>query len=141
MKFSYQKLPIHQSVDSRVPRISRPYLPIYLHNKIQSTPSPYFALLDSGADNVLMPAELAEVVGIQDIKGGKNSARIVGVGGQTVDIYFHELEIQVQGDNRRLPTIVGFAEKIEIPLLGRSFFQHFREVVFDEKRERIELKA
>ncbi|GEM_PF-3560746 len=141
MKFSYQKLPIHQSADPFAPKIPRPYLPIYLHGATQSTPSPYFALLDSGADTVLMPEELAELVGIKDIKTGKGPARVVGVGGQTVDIYFHDLEIQVQGDIRKLSTLVGFANTIEVPLLGRTFFKHYREVIFDERKERIELKV
>ena len=139
MKFSYQKLPIHQDADPSAPRISRPYLPIYLHRNSYSTPSPYYALLDSGADNVLMPEELAEVIGIKNREIGRNMAKIIGVGGQTVDIHFYDIKIQVQGDSRKLPITVGFG-KIEIPLLGRTFFKHFRAVIFDEERKRIELK-
>ncbi len=140
MKFSYQKLPIHQSADPSAPRVPRPYIPIYLHRGSFSTPSPYYALLDSGADNVLMPEELAEIVGIDDIKTGKGPARIIGVGGQAVDTYFHEIDIRVQGDSRKLPVSIGFG-KIEIPLLGRSFFRHFRSVIFEESKERVELKV
>jgi len=139
MKFSYQKLPIHQSANPSAPRISRPYLPIYLHRGRFSTPSPYYALLDSGADNVLMPIELAEAVGIKDITTSRRSGKTVGIGSQTVDIYFCKLEIQVLGSTRKLPIIVGFG-KIEIPILGRDFFKHFRSVIFNEERENIELK-
>ncbi|MFH1192708.1 MAG: hypothetical protein V1656_00075 [Candidatus Jorgensenbacteria bacterium] len=42
----------------------RPYIPVYLIGKTKSTPSPYYALLDSGADKVLMPADLAQEVWI-----------------------------------------------------------------------------
>jgi hypothetical protein len=87
-----------------------------------------------------MPEELAEVVGIGDVKTGRGPAKTVGVGGQVVDTYFHEVEIQVQGDPRKLPIVAGFG-KIEIPLLGRSFFRHFRAVIFDESKEKVELRV
>lgn len=141
MKFSYQKISIHQDANPSAPRISRPYVPIYLHGKNESTPSPYYALVDSGADQVLMPSELAELIGIKNIKKTeRNPAQTVGVGGHITDVYFHDLEIQMQGDARKLPILVGFAKNIETPLLGRTFFKHFKAVIFEENKERIEFK-
>ncbi|MBI2034016.1 MAG: clan AA aspartic protease [Candidatus Liptonbacteria bacterium] len=140
MKFPYQKLPVHQSPDPSTPRIARPYIPVYLHGEKQSTPSPYYAMLDSGADNVLFPSDLAKEVGIADIKTGKGPFSTIGIAGQRAATYFHNLKVQVQGDSRQLPVMVGFSDNIIIPLLGRSFFKHFKEVVFNEEKERVELK-
>lgn len=82
MKFPYQKIPF-EGHDTRTPLIPRPILPVYLHGQKSSTPSPYYALLDSGADKVLMPAELAETVGVKDVKTGRLEP-IVGVANQPV---------------------------------------------------------
>ncbi len=141
MKFPYQKLPIHQSADPSTRIVARPYLPIYLHSKAGSIDSPFYALLDSGADNILMQAELAEAINITDIKMGRGPIKIVGVAGQVVDVYFHEVEIQVLGSDQKIPVLVGFGEGIELPLLGRAFFEHFRKVTFDEQKEEVELHS
>lgn len=138
MKFRYQKIPFHGH-DPRKPLIPRPFLPVYLHNRERSTRSPYYALLDSGADNVLLPLELAKEVGIEDITQGWLEP-IVGVAGQQANVYYHNLAMQIVGDSRRLELPVGFSELIYIPLLGRTFFRYFRLVVFNEEKEEVELK-
>lgn len=121
MKFRYQKLPIGPR-DSRKPLIARPFVPVYLFGKTQSTESPYYALLDSGADRIIFPSELADAVGVDIVKGIHEPT--MGIGNQKVDVYFHKLNIQVLGDSRKLTTEVGFAENVIIPILGRSFFKH-----------------
>ena len=106
---------------------------------------PFFAMLDSGADGVLMHSDLALAIGITDIKTGTLD-KTLGIGNQVVDVYYHDdIEIQIIGDNRKLQTRVGFIESDNprqvIPLLGRTFFKHFRAVIFEENNERIELKV
>ena len=106
---------------------------------------PFFALLDSGADEVLMHSGFATALGIEDIKTGILN-KTLGIGNQIVDVYYHDnVEIQVVGDDRKLKIRVGFMESNEprqiIPLLGRTFFKHFKVVIFEENNERIELKV
>lgn len=137
MKFKYQKLPYGGSSNRTL--IARPYIPVHLHSGSQRTPSPYYALLDSGADSVLMPAELGEVIGITDFKSG-NREDSIGVAGQRAEIYYHEIELQIVGSNRKLKIKVGFGEHIFIPLLGRTLFRHFKAVIFEETKEQLELK-
>lgn len=139
MKFRYQKLPF-RGHDPRRPLIARPYLPVYLHSETSSTRSPYYALFDSGADNVLLPAELAREVGVADIRSGAGPEHTIGIAGQRAEVYYFNLALQLVGDARRLPTPIGFSETIFIPILGRSFFAHFRSVVFNENGEEVELK-
>lgn len=120
MKFSYQKLPF-AGHDTRQPLIARPILPVYLHGQKSSTPSPYYALLDSGADKVLMLAELAGFVGINDFTKGRLEPTI-GIANQRADVYYHDnLSIEVVGHSKKLSTSVGFSDKIFLPILGRSF--------------------
>lgn len=121
-----------------------PYIPVSLFRGKEST-MPFFALLDSGADEVLMHSDFASALGIEDIKTGILT-KTLGIGNQIVDVYYHnDIEIQIVGDTRKLKTQVGFIENNEprqiIPLLGRSFFKHFKTVSFEENNERIELKV
>jgi hypothetical protein len=81
--------------------------------------------LDSGADNVLFPSDLAEAIGIPDISQGRRGT-IMGIAGQRTDAYFFNLELEVLGYSQRLPIIVGFSDKIFVPILGRSFFTHYQ---------------
>ena len=136
MKFPYAKLPFHGN-DS----IARPYLAVYLFGGEHKTEFPFYALLDSGADRVIFPEELARVVGIEDITQSADREPTIGFAGQTVDIYYHDLELQLVGDPRKLPVSVGFAPHVSLPLLGRTFFQHFTSVCIKEKKACVEVKV
>lgn len=140
MNFKYQKLPIGR-YDSRKALIPRPYIPVYLLGKTKRTESPYYALLDSGADRVIFPSDLAKEVGITDIKLDGRYEPAVGIGNQAVDIYYHNLRLQILGSSEELKTETGFAENMAFPILGRSFFKHFKSVVFNEAKEEVELKT
>ncbi len=140
MRFRYQKFPAHGS-NPRDPFIARPYVPVFLHGAVASTKSPYYALLDSGADAILLPADLANEVGISDIKKGKGPQATIGIAGQRTDIYYFDLALQILGDVHKLPCEIGFSEKIFIPILGRSFFRHFKSVIFNETKEEVEFKV
>ena len=138
MKFRYQKFPL-LGQDPRKPLVARPLLPVFLVGKNHRTPCPYYALLDSGADRVIFPSELASHVGIYAIETGVRESA-VGIAGQRADVYYHQLSIEVVGDLRALPTEVGFSREIVLPILGRSFFRHFRVVAFGELKEEVELR-
>jgi len=142
VKFDYKKFP--RSADTRKPFIGMPLIPIAIYRGKEST-MPFFAMLDSGADSVLMHSDLALALGIMDIKTGTLD-KTLGIGNQVVDVYYHDdIEIQIVGDNRKLQTKVGFIESANprqiIPLLGRTFFKHFKAVIFEENLERMELKS
>ena len=138
MKFGYQKFLLGPQ-DPRKPLVARPLLPVYLVNAERRTRSPYYALLDSGADRIIFPADLAEELGIERIESGLLEPT-VGVANQRTNVYFHRLVVQVAGSDRALPVNVGFSREIGLPLLGRSFFAHFKSVSFAEPKEEIELK-
>ncbi|MEK7626580.1 MAG: hypothetical protein AAB399_00215 [Patescibacteria group bacterium] len=96
--------------------------------------------MDSGADKVLMLAELAGFVGINDFTKGRLEPTI-GIANQRADVYYHDnLSIEVVGHSKKLSTSVGFSDKIFLPILGRSFFAHFKSVIFSENKEEMELR-
>ncbi|MBI2048834.1 MAG: hypothetical protein HY434_00585 [Candidatus Liptonbacteria bacterium] len=138
MKFRYQKF-IIGGHDPHKPLIARPYIPVSLLGKNRKTRSPYYALLDSGADRIIFPADLAVEIGINDITTG-NLEPTVGIANQKADVFYHHLALQVMGDQRILPSEVGFSKEIYLPILGRSFFAHFKAVIFTEAKEEVELK-
>ena len=138
MQFRYQKF-LSLGQDSRKPTIARPYVPIYLSYKGKRTPTSFYALLDSGADSINFPSDLALAVGIKDITQGRKEA-ITGVGGQQTSIYFFDSEIEIVGDGRKLSVSVGFADNIYAPLLGRTIFKYFKSTIFHEQKEIVELK-
>lgn len=120
-----------------------PFVPITLFRN-EHTTLPIFALLDSGADRTIMPSDFAEQLGIPDFKSGRIEPTI-GVGQQLVDVFYHaDVLIQLGGDSRKLPVEIGFIESTQnrrvIPLLGRTFFQHFKSVTFYQPKEVMELK-
>ena len=138
MKFRYQKFIIGRH-DPRKPLIARPYIPVYLLSKERRTRSPYYALLDSGADRIIFPADLAAEIGIADITSGEIEPT-VGIANQKADVFYHHLSLQVMGDSRILSADVGFSKEVYLPILGRSFFAHFKTVVFNEAKEEAELR-
>jgi hypothetical protein len=138
MKFKYQKFPF-EGADPNRPLIARPLVPVYLLGSSLKTESPYYALLDSGADRVIFPADLAEAVGVTDIRTGRSESTM-GIAGQRADVYYHQLALRILGDSEALKTEIGFSEQIALPILGRTFFVHFKAVAFAEAKEEIELR-
>ena len=77
MKFEYKKFPIPYS-DAFSTRhfSSRPVIPIIIKNPVNGRTIGYEALIDSGADFNILPAEVGEIIGL-DIKNGKMTYPII----------------------------------------------------------------
>ena len=99
----------------------------------------YLAIIDSGADLCIFHAQIGEVLGLT-IESGK-LLKFNGISGEQLTAYFHNIEIEVGG--HRFDCYAGFSRDIEnMPygLLGQVGFFDLFNVIFDHKRERIELK-
>ena len=96
-------------------------------------------LVDSGADDCLFPASIAESLGI-DLKSGERK-EYSGIAG-TVEAYIHVIEIQIQGFEERLKIAAAFTESEEVPaILGQAgCFDHFK-ICFERYRWRIEISG
>ena len=123
-----------------IPHLLHPEIAVSLHGNGRQTPSSYYALLDSGADRTIFSADIAAYIGVTDIETGVREPTL-GIAGQKTDVYYHSnLSIQIWGDDKRFPTVVGFSKDIAFPILGRSFFYHFQSVIFYEQKEQVELR-
>jgi hypothetical protein len=134
MQFPYKKVP---STDKpQAPWVPMPIIKIRLSNnerRIQLE-----ALIDSGANVSLFHASVATALGI-DLKTGLKS-EFFGVSGHGIDVYFHEVDLQVVGSPTAIKLAVGFTESPGVgALLGQAdFFQH-HQIKFERYKERIEI--
>jgi hypothetical protein len=109
--------------------VPRPTIPIVIVYK--DKPSWDFqALVDSGSDRNLFPAEIGETIGM-DIKSG-NRRPIRGIGDHDIMAYTHKVKILAAG--KTFEAEIDFSYEQKSPLLGRSgFFNFFKEICFNEK--------
>jgi hypothetical protein len=126
-------------------------IPVGLRYHDNVFPGRYFALLDSGADNCVFHAEVAQQLeidvtsGEEKVFGGMGFGKVVG--------YFHDVDISVGGVwvpscrvtfsyelLRDSPTYPGQKEGLHYGILGQEgFFDKFK-VIFDRAAEDIELR-
>lgn len=129
MKFAYKNL---------YPGQVRPIIPISIYTPDNEVG--YFAMVDSGADINLFPAELGEFLGL-DIESGTEKTVAGIVQGESRPYYLHAIEIEV-GDHR-FTTQAGFMPDLSkngYGLLGQhGFFDQFERIVFKKKEDVIEI--
>jgi len=129
MKFQYKKYS---------PGILRPVIPIEIIYKGKTVS--YEALVDSGADTNIFPAQIADVLDI-DVKSGEKR-EVWGVTGVGENYYVHSVELVVGGWSYDVK--VGFLPNIAslgYGILGQKGFFDIFVVKFDLLKSEIELKA
>ena len=95
----------------------------------------FHALVDSGADVNLFPAEHAEAVGI-NVKSGL-LVKTGGIGG-VIKAYRHNVNIHI--GKKIFKTVADFTYEFPVALLGRQgFFNLFKRIDFDENKHKVTL--
>lgn len=141
MQFSYKRYPNPKGID-----ITRPVIPITLRNPLatRALQIGYEALVDSGSDRSIFPAELADLLNI-DLRTSTKILYVAGVvAGERRPIYLHPIEIEVGGrDGSTFEVLAGFMpdfSKSGHGLLGRDgFFDQFSFVKFKDLDNVIEI--
>lgn len=116
-----------------------PFIPVHILGKGGSM-FIVRALIDSGADNTVIPKIIADVLGIE----GKELATSEGIGG-SVEAIKSRITATIQGKEEvhtfQLPVVVLKKDEGAIPmLLGRKgFFEHFH-ITFKQNQETIILE-
>ena len=116
--------------------ILRPVIPIEI--KYGNVITPYEILVDSGADICIFNSQIAEVLGINLLKGIR--VQVSGISGFPNDIYIHTISIKIGEEYYK--TDVGFMQmsNTSYGAVGqRGFFDKF-VVKFDLEKEDLELK-
>ena len=117
-----------------------PFIPILVTNKFGRIMK-VIALLDSGADNTVIPKDLAEILGLKE---GKIDTETSGIGGN-VKVRKSRLHFKIKGERESysldVPVLVLQNPGSDVPLLlGRhGFFEHFH-ITFKQNEEKIVLK-
>lgn len=99
----------------------------------------YEALVDSGADLSIFPADIGELIGLDVYNGQK--ASVAGITGNLQPYYLHKIKISIGGWEEEI--VAGFSSNI--PSIGygvlgqKGFFDSF-VVKFDYRKQEIELK-
>lgn len=112
-----------------------PIIPLrfYLDKKVVDSS----ALIDSGATISIFRVDVANFLGLKIEKGKK--IYLGGVGGH-IKGYIHKLPIEVAGKKFTCPIVFSYEYTVSLNLLGRDeFFKNFI-IIFNEKKERVELK-
>lgn len=117
-----------------------PFIPIFVTNKFGKTME-VIALLDSGADNTVVPKDLAEILGLKEEKIDIDTG---GIGGK-VKVKKSRLRFKIKGEREKysldVPALVLQDADSDVPLLlGRhGFFEHFH-ITFKQNQEKIVIK-
>lgn len=132
IKFFYEKLPLIDQ-DERGKEIARPVVQILLNYKHGKMFGPLRALIDSGADYNLFPAQVGQLLGINIKKGQINATE--GIGGKVITTYRH-FGIKMFLEGYSFETFIDFSYEDVIPLLGQQgFFDKLKKITFDRVNE------
>lgn len=138
MKFNYKKFPIFPPSSFLGKFALRPIIPLvitYQHKALK-----YDALIDSGADFCILPAEIGDYLGI-DVKGGQKQY-FGGIQSQESAVAFmHEVTVNIGGYDYK--STIGFSYEIAkrgYGILGQKGFFNLFKVQFDYRKAEIELK-
>lgn len=127
MKFRYKRI---------TPTLIRPIIPVVLIYNGKSIA--YEALVDSGADMCVFPAQIGELVGI-DIKDGQRGS-LGGVIGKSGELYYHDIILSIGGNETRLRAGFTYEKKFDHGFLGQSGIFSIYVVQFYYRKGVIELR-
>lgn len=124
MRFGYVQLPVEPTPASPEGMIHRPYIPLVVHGP--RTSATVIALVDTGADETILPAYVLTEI------GGKyerdQQARFRGVGGHLVTVNYSQVSLALDhaDGEYRWSAKVGFLEGKQVAILGtKGFLEHF----------------
>lgn len=135
IKLYYEILPLVDNHGRITGKVARPTIDILLKYKHGKMIGPIKAVIDSGSDYNLFPAEIADVLGIKITNGRLKVTE--GIGGKTIKTYRHYgIKMFVEGQS--FETSIDFSKEISVPLLGQQgFFDKFKQIAFKRPIEKI----
>ena len=133
MKYKYTPVPGETDICGRITR--RPIVEIELSNGKHARV--FSALLDSGADQITMPAYIAELFGIE--RGRALVRPMLGISMKPIHGFVGELTIRIERQTERFAALVVFVDS-EMPIvLGREgFFDRYR-IKFEQDHNTFEI--
>ena len=133
MKYRYSEAPGQLNTDGRFTK--RPIVEVTIERQGQRRK--FLALIDSGADQIIMPTAIAEIFGIDRQTCPRRA--VIGVSMERIYGFVGHLSLHIEHQREAFDAPVVFIDA-DIPvLLGREgFFNHYR-INFDQKHNTFEL--
>jgi hypothetical protein len=124
--------------------VDRPAIETSIGYQGRIFPSPFFSIIDSGADTCVFPAVVGSLIGI-DVKSGVPETSVGVVGSGVTYYHWVTVYVWIQGREYHFDCYAGFLEGLNqmgFGLLGHhGFFDLFESVTLDSKRGMVELKV
>ena len=115
-----------------------PLVEVIFRNPKNGKEVPVLALVDSGATDTMLRADVAELIGI-DVHSGKRQ-EILGIAGKS-DVYAHDLIFRLKADSIEIPGQVQVMEgMMAVALLGQNGLFLTYKVIFNLKSGEFELR-
>jgi len=103
--------------------VKRPVVEIEISHKKQARK--FLAVIDSGADNTLMPSYIADVLGID--RGGRPRYSVMGISMEPIEGFIADIDFLVRKQATKFTAPVVFIERNIPILLGQEgFFDTYR---------------
>jgi hypothetical protein len=135
MKYRYSVVSGQENVDGRYTK--RPIVEVELSRGTHRRK--FFALIDSGADQIMMPAAIAEALGIDRDKCPRRTS--LGVSMEPIAGFVAHLTFQIEHQTDAFEAPVIFIDTDVPVLLGREgFFDRYR-IKFEQDHDTFEITA
>jgi hypothetical protein len=132
MKYEYS---ISEQVNTDGKPTKRPIVEVTIERNRQRRT--FLALIDSGADQIIMPASIAEVFGIDRSSCPERS--VIGVSMEPIVGFVGDLWLRIEHQREYFRAPVVFVDADVPVLLGRERFFDYHRVKFDQSRSTFDL--
>lgn len=142
MKFAYQRYEVEPTAALPEGVLYRPEIPIRVIGPTGD--ASFLALIDTGADETILPRSIGEAVGVTI--DDSHQSDVAGIGGQLVSVSYGEVEFELRASSRktyRWSAIVGFAAvepEAASAILGHAGCLNYFRLRCDVEQCEVELK-
>jgi hypothetical protein len=133
MKHRYSGVAGQTNIDGRLTK--RPIVEVEL--SFGTYRRKFLALIDSGADQIIMPAAIAEAFAIDRTACIRRS--VMGVSMEPIDGFIEYLTFRIQQQEQQFDAPVVFIDADVPVLLGREGFFDFHRIKFEQDHDTFEI--
>ena len=141
MNFLYQAFITREPETGEPNMILRPIIPVRVHGRTGF--GHYAALVDTGADNTILPKRIADDLGIE-LRAG-HGPNATAFGGQSIPLLFGDVELELEEESERVrwSARVLFHDFLnpedETLILGHAGFLDYFSALFDGEQGQLSL--
>ncbi|MEK7086093.1 MAG: hypothetical protein AAB953_03720 [Patescibacteria group bacterium] len=136
----YEELEFFDPKTSRKAKIYRPIVGVNLIKRGFKL-FPIDCLIDSGADPIIFPIDLAHYFRVDCKKGYETEFRVADGGSvKFLEVSYEKHQIDIFINDVRVKEKIYFSKGQKMPLLGQDFFKYFK-IIFQRARKKFSLEA